>query len=438
MGAIGGLLGTAGGINGTGIAGPSAAAITPGTNADQLQTAYGGAQNSLQSQQALMAALQSQNGIGNQNQVYGQLQGVANGTGPNPAQAMLNQSTGQNVQNQAALMAGQRGAGANAGLMARQAAQQGAGIQQNAAGQAATMQANQSLNAINAAGNMANNQVANQMNATSANTGAQQAEQGLLQGANSQANNANVSMQGNINAVQGQLANTTMQGQQGLIGGAMQGIGQAMTLAQGGVVHKFADGGMNGGPNLGIQGVDPEPKSPFNLGVDTNLSPPQAISGPSSAAGQFLSPQGGGAASAGSAPSAPVPTFGGGDTGATALQQGAAGILGSGSKTIQDIVGMAQQGASSIMGGGGGGGGGIAALAALSQGGNVGSKLKAGGPVPGQAPVKGNSFKNDKVKALLSPGEGVIDRETMNDKGPVGHAARTLMAIVEAKKKGKK
>lgn len=77
-----------------------------------------------------------------------QLQNIANGQGPNPAQAMLNQATGQNVANQAALMAGQRGASANAGLIARQAAMQGAGIQQNAAGQGATMQANQSLGAL--------------------------------------------------------------------------------------------------------------------------------------------------------------------------------------------------------------------------------------------------------------------------------------------------
>ena len=85
------------------------------------------AQNQLAQQNAFVQALQAQNGIGNQSNVYNQLQNVANGTGPNPAQAMLANATGQNVANQAALMAGQRGSNANVGLMARQAAQQGAG-----------------------------------------------------------------------------------------------------------------------------------------------------------------------------------------------------------------------------------------------------------------------------------------------------------------------
>ena len=141
MGAIGGLLGTAGGFNGTGIAGPQLAPIGNGTNPQQINNAYTGSLNSLASQQALLQALQGQNGLGNQSQIYGQLQGVANGTGPDPAQAMLNQATGANVSDQAALMAGQRGASANPALMAKLIAEQGAATQQGAAGQGATLQA---------------------------------------------------------------------------------------------------------------------------------------------------------------------------------------------------------------------------------------------------------------------------------------------------------
>jgi hypothetical protein len=396
MGAIGGLFGTAGGVNGTGFN------LTNGTNSGQLQTAYGGAQNSLQSQQALLSALQGQNGIGNQSQVYNQLQGVANGTGPNPAQAQLAQATGQNVANQAALMAGQRGAGANVGLLARQAAQQGAQTQQNAIGQAATLQAQQSLNALNAAGNLANTQAANQIGATSANTQAQQNEQQILQGANSQ-----------MNAIQGGLANTTMQGQQGVVGGAMQGIGQALTLPQfasGGVVQKFADGG----PTLGVSGVDPAPQSPFNLGVDTNLAPSQPLMGPQSSAGQYLSPQNNTASN-------PAPISGGQNSGAQALAAGMSGIIGSGSKSVGNLIHDLP-----------------AAAAAFSRGGNVGPALKAGGKVPGKAPVAGNSYKNDIVRADLSPGELVVDRETMADHGPAGQAARFLAAVIQAKKKGRK
>ena len=118
MSAVTGLVGLGGGAGGTSFQGPSAAQITNPTNAQQIGTAYTGTQGSLTQQQQLLQALQGQNGIGNQSQVYNQLQGVVNGTGPNPAQAMLNQQTGQNVAQQAALMAGQRGAASNVGLIA--------------------------------------------------------------------------------------------------------------------------------------------------------------------------------------------------------------------------------------------------------------------------------------------------------------------------------
>lgn len=236
-GPLAALTGTAGGVGGTGIQGPSSANITNPVTADQISNSYTGTQNGLQSQQQLLAALQGQNGLANQNQVYGQLQGVANGTGPNPAQAMLNQSTGQNVANQAALMAGQRGAGANAGLIARQAAMQGANTQQQAAGQAATLQANQSLNAINSAGGLANTQASNQIGQTNANTQAQQAEQNSLLGAQSGFNTAETGSQGSVNAGNAAIADTTLKGQQGLVGGALNGIGAGLgMLAGGGVV----------------------------------------------------------------------------------------------------------------------------------------------------------------------------------------------------------
>ena len=165
MGAWSGLLGNNNGANGTGFSTPQGANITNPTNPGQINNAYSGNQTALAQQQALLQALQAQGGLGNQSQVYNQLQGVVNGTGPNPAQAQLAQATGTNVANQAALMAGQRGAGSNVGLIARQAGQQGAATQQNAVGQAATLQANQSLNALNSAGSIANTQVANQIGA---------------------------------------------------------------------------------------------------------------------------------------------------------------------------------------------------------------------------------------------------------------------------------
>lgn len=135
---------------------------------------------------------------------YGQ---QAMGHGPNPAQAALNQNTGNNVAAQNALMAGQRGAGANAGMMARQAGQAGAGVRQSAIAQAATLQAQQSLAAQQqqaalfgqmGAQNIAEQQANTQM--FSAATGAQNAQNagqiqnyGQMQGINSTIaqNNAN-------------------------------------------------------------------------------------------------------------------------------------------------------------------------------------------------------------------------------------------------------
>lgn len=72
------------------------------------------------------------------NSLAAMLQQQASGGGPNLANQNLQNFTGQNVANQASLMAGQRGASANPALIARQAAMQGAGIQQQAAGQAAS------------------------------------------------------------------------------------------------------------------------------------------------------------------------------------------------------------------------------------------------------------------------------------------------------------
>ena len=130
-------------------------------NKEAIQAAGQQNQNAAAQQQAFVNALQAQGGLQNQSDVYNQLANVAAGQGPNPAMAALQQATGANVANQAALMAGQRGSSANTGLLARQAAQQGAGIQQNAIGQGATLQAQQSLNALSGMGNIAGQQVGN-------------------------------------------------------------------------------------------------------------------------------------------------------------------------------------------------------------------------------------------------------------------------------------
>ena len=286
MGAVTGLLGIGGGPD-----------INNPTTPEQFQQAYAQVQQAQQQQQQLLAALQGQGGIQNQSNVYGQFQDVAAGNGPNPAMAMLNNTTGTNVANQAALMAGQRGAGANVGLMARQAANQGANIQQQAAGQGAALQANQSLNALGAAGNIANNQVANQMGQTNSVASGAQNLQNSLFNANAGVNSANVAAQGDKNKMYGGLAS---------------GIGAALAMADGGQV-------------------------------------------PSSAVGHYMR----------------------------------------------------------------------------------GMMMQSGGRVPGAQMGQTNTTKNDVVPAMLTPGENVIDIETMNDKGKVGKAARFVAAAI-AKRNAKK
>lgn len=232
-----GTIGNALGLNNQFQAG--SANIQAGTNAAQLNQSYLQNQQALAQAQALQQALAQQNALQNQNQVYNQLQGIVQGTGPNPALAMLNQQTGQNVANQAALMAGQRGASANAGLIARQAAQQGAATQQQAVGQGATLEAQQQMNAINAAGNLANNQAGNLLAGTGQNINAQQNEQNILQGANTAFNNAGVGMQSNINTANAQTAAGNQSTVGKIFGGLASGVSSALGLglADGGEVY---------------------------------------------------------------------------------------------------------------------------------------------------------------------------------------------------------
>jgi hypothetical protein len=393
MGAIGGMLGLSGGAGGSGFAGPTSANMQNAVDTGQTTQAYQQNQQALGSQNALLSALQGQNGLGNQTQNYNQLQGVINGTGPNPAQAQLAQATGQNVANQAALMAGQRGASSNVGLMARQAAQQGANTQQQAVGQAATMQANQSLNALGQAGQMANTQAGQQVAQTNANVGAQQAEQGQLLSA-LQGQNANqVAMQSNINNVNAGLANTQMQGGQALIGGLMNGVGAAM--AAGGVVPNYDDGG--------------------SVMSQAPTQQPAAQAGPKSGFAKFVNGVKAGTAPAASS-GAPQTSSGALNSGMSSLTQGIARQLqGSPSTPQTDANFTMPQMGSQFSGQAPNLGVAGVSQAPSSPGLGVGSDMGVSNPIPSSGipsigsdePEKyGPAFASGgKVPALLSPGE---------------------------------
>jgi len=241
-----------------------ASPLIQGATADQANQLYGQAQSGIAQQQAFVNALQGQGaqGMGSQTALSNMLMNQAQGGGPNPAQAMLNQATSANVQNQAALMAGQRGASQNVGLMARQAGQQGMQAQQQAAGQAASMQAQQSLAAQQQLQSLAGTQVSQQGGSLSNLNQQTQNEQSNVLGAIGQLNNASVGSMSSQNSANSGIAGIQAKNQSDMFGGLAQGLGNGLMAmgatggqitadqgfvkgkgyAQGGPVQNYASG----------------------------------------------------------------------------------------------------------------------------------------------------------------------------------------------------
>lgn len=412
MGSFGDVLGIGGGAEGkgTGFQAKGRDILMP-VATNEATTAYDQTQQGLQQQMSFLQALQGQNGIQNQSNVYNQLAGIASGTGPNPAAQALANATGQNVANQAALMAGQRGAGANAGLIARQAAQQGGALQQTAAGQGALMQAQQQLNAINAMGGMAGQQVAQQANATTGYNQAAQSEQQNIYNMIARENDANVAMQNGMNSANAGVQNTIAKQQGDMVSGAINGGASAlMMLAKGGQVPHMDSGGM--------------------LGVNTTL--PVIDTGPSSWAGKYLY---------GSAPSNVESS-----TSTAPAQQSASSNQSEESKAGEALGKLVALG-------------GKAAMAALSKGGVVPAKVspgeiylppskvnkvasakdkgkeiaKEGEKIPGKAKVKGDSLKNDTVSRNLEEGGIVIPRSIVQGEDAAKKAAEFVTKVLARK-----
>lgn len=454
--------------------------------------------NGINTQQGAISGLQG---------LAGQYQGIANGTGPNPAQAMLNQQTGQNVAQQAALMAGQRGASQNVGLIARQAGQQGANIQQQAVGQGASMQAQQSLAALQGLGQtqsalaglgasqvgqaqsgigaaqgaaanitaqqqqsqallaqqaqaqlaaqqgqqaqlagQANTMVGQQIGQTVAGTQAAQAQQGLTAQQLAAQNQALVGSQQSVNAGNTSLANTTIQGQQGLIGGAANAIGGALSaLAHGGEVKKkvkrFADGGYS----------DSDDQIPAVTIPSAPIVSVQNSQGPQSSFGKYLkglqSPQ---AQKTGQNFNMSNP-----NSGAYALQQGIGSIgapIGSyissqmskapdnaytgpdvdeSPSTKQSTINPALvAGTAEIMAAKGGQ---VKETHDYRSGGKVVAKSEKE-----KAVKAGDSYSNDKIPAVLSEHEIVLPRSVVLGKDPINSSAKFVAKILARRKKSGK
>lgn len=414
MGFIGGIFS---GDKGAGFGAGGTNILQP-TTTKQAQDAYAQAQSALGQQQNFVNAVNAQNGLGNQSQVYNQLQGVVNGTGPNPAQAQLAQATSANTANQAALMAGQRGSSSNPALIARQAAQQGAANQQNAAGQAATLQAQQSLGALGQAGSMANQQAGQQAQAVGAlNQFGQNEQNQLLNSINAQ-NQANVAMQSNINNANAGIAAGNQQAQGSTLGGVLGGIGSVFGLAHGGEVPtKMADGG--------------------------------EVSGPQSYVGKFLN--GYGDATKPTTNTAANPMYNAGVGIDKAIGAGVKGIAGLLAPT-KGIGGATQPLPTTNVG--------QNMMAAMAKGGKVKAivspgelylppekakkvadgkenPMKAGKKIPGKAKVSGDSYENDTVPRELKSGGIVVPRSVMQSKDPAKAAAKFVAAHLSMQKRKK-
>lgn len=429
LGKIGQMTGPTGGA-------PVSANIQQATSERDVRDSQHQALGALTGQERLLNALQAQNGLGIQNNVAGQLQGIVSGQGYNPAMAMLNQQTGQNIQNQAAMMAGQRGSGANAGLMARQAGQMGGNMQQQAVGQGAVMQANQSLNALNSLQGLGNTMAGQQIGQTNANADARMANQQMLQNSLAGVNQANVANQGNINQGNVGLANAATQYKGGLTGGILSGAGGIFGsfLAEGGEV-KMADGGALTSPI-----VNSGPKSSFAKYLSSPSSAsynsaPIDISGPGMGAQPSLSQIAGMFKSNGSASksrSAPAAT----PAAAPAANMAAGGEM----EKYKPVSATAPSGGYDSEGGGDSAAGDMSTIMSILElFGAKGGLAEKGGHVEAKNPhqkaeAPGNSYANDKIPAKLSEGEIVLPREVTMSDDPIKASADFVAKVISEKK----
>lgn len=294
------------------------------------------------------------------------------GQGPNPAAAMLQQAQNQNSAQAAQSYSANRSL--NAGLAARNASNQQAFGNQQAANQASILRQNQQLSAQGQLGGLYG-QIGNQ------------AIQGM--GAQNQAFNQ-------ANAINAGVSAGNQQAAQGIVGGLLGASGQALAAGGGG---GKAHGGMIGYADGGL--TMPEFGSQFSSSGPTLMdSPAFSSAGSGSPAGS-----GNQNAAMGKAPMSNL-------------------NFGNPVNALMSFESMGRYAA-----GGMAGPKSFVARHLKSQG----MPMKMGGGVPGSASVPGDSYQNDTVKAVLSPGEIVIPRSVVNAKD-APDKARAFVAAVLAKK----
>lgn len=325
--------------------------------------------------------------LAQQQQFAQALQAQMNGTGPSVVTQTLNQNAQQNAANAQAMAAGARGT--NAGLAQRNALNAAGQANQAAAGQAAIGRAQEELNATNAYGNQVN---AMQQQ----NMGAQQANQQAALGTNQLNAGINVSNTKSNNQTAGGIING--------IGSAIGGLG----LAHGGMVPQpMAAGGFLDLPFQNIEGGGVDVGGLFKKGPKKPAPMGNQAGGPGSPMDE--------------APQADTTGMGTIDGGAAPMMVAARGGMAPKTPANEPKSFVARH---------------LKGLKPMATGGY--SNMEAGGHVPGHAKVEGDSYANDNVKALLSPGEVVIPRHVMNSKDPVAAAAEFVRQTLAKHKGGAK
>ena len=208
-----------------------------GMNYDPYQ---GKLNQTVEEQQRFVNALNAQTpeAIAAQRQLLTNLQSQAAGQGPSAAQAMLNQATGQATAGTAAALAGQRGAGANVGLLGRNIATAAGQQQQDLASQAATMRAQEQLAAQKQLSDLAGQQIGQVQTGLTQEAGAT----GTLEQIKQRTESERAARQGNI---LGQVL--------GAAGTILNPVGTVI----GGALGKAATGLLSGGGGRGPAGADP-------------------------------------------------------------------------------------------------------------------------------------------------------------------------------------
>lgn len=381
-------------------------------NALAAQGGIGNQADILKQQQALASQLQGQStdktGVQNQADILKQQQSLANqlqsqslGQGPNPAQEQYKQNVNAGTQAAAGTISSQKGI--SPALAAELMARQQGSANQNAAGSAAVLQAQQQL----AAQQQLGAQQAAMQGIAQNQIGQRQASQQLLQG-------QQAGMQGLAqNQINQQVAGATgltsaQQQQQQMLLNSLAGINTTSVDAQKAALNANA---ATAASNAGIRA--------------------QILGGLVNAGGSLAGKAAMGAKGGMVEEKAITPVKGSGKQASmhempshlvfmSDLYHGPVAKMAEGGNVKFD---QKESKSTSLK---------IPAKQQMMADGGTCS-YKDGAMVPGKAKVDHNSYTNDTVKALLSPGEVVIPLDVMNSKDPVSGAAKFVKALLDKK-----